>query len=219
MSDKPNTTKSLKVKNNGSENNNFQCQICTKNLGCKSSLNRHLKGVHESLKPFKCKLCVSTFLLGSGLNTHIRTVHQRIKPYTCEICLQTFGQKSDLKRHSDTVHKGLKPFECHFCMASFGKQYSLNTHIKTVHEKLKPFACEMCKQTFATKSLLKNTVIQSIKDWNHSSVSCTLHFLDNKATYPHTSNQSMISLSLLFVKSAYRHMGKNSFQKSHWFSS
>jgi uncharacterized C2H2 Zn-finger protein len=47
--------------------------------------------------------CTSTFGQKSDLNKHVKTVHQKIKPYGCPECGLTFGHRGNLLRHIGVV--------------------------------------------------------------------------------------------------------------------
>ena len=40
----------------------------------------------------------------SSLDKHVRIVHQKERPFSCRVCDQTFGQKVHLDAHVSAVH-------------------------------------------------------------------------------------------------------------------
>jgi hypothetical protein len=87
----------------------FKCDQCDKSFGRKSHLQRHIKLIHQLLKPFKCENCDKSFGEKHNLHIHIKAIHQLLKPYTCEHCDKSFGQKSNLQRHIRRIHTNPKP--------------------------------------------------------------------------------------------------------------
>ena len=58
---------------------NFECQICNKSFGLKSDLNRHVKTVHENIKPFLFLICNESFRQKYNLPKHFKIVHENKK--------------------------------------------------------------------------------------------------------------------------------------------
>ena len=55
---------------------NFECQICNKSFGLKSDLNRHVKTVHENIKPFLFLICNESFRQKYNLPKHFKIFHR-----------------------------------------------------------------------------------------------------------------------------------------------
>ena len=108
----------------------YECTTCDYKCGQKSSLNQHIKTVHNKIKDFDCKLCDYKCGIKGNLDIHIRNVHEGLKPHECKLCGYKFGQKGTLARHIKTVHERLTPYECTTCDYKFGEKSSLNRHIK-----------------------------------------------------------------------------------------
>ena len=67
------------------------------------------------------------------MKRHIKTVHQNLKPFSCQECEKTFGLKCDMKKHKKNIHLKLKTHVCFDCKATFGKISQLQRHTKNVH--------------------------------------------------------------------------------------
>ena len=50
---------------------------------------------------------------------HMKSVHEGIKPFKCKICEYKAGLRSNLKKHIETVHEGIKSFKCCVCDVKF----------------------------------------------------------------------------------------------------
>jgi uncharacterized Zn-finger protein len=57
-----------------------KCKICEKILSNKSNLRKHIKEVHEKLKPFECLHCKKGFGVKQHLTYHLYSVHELTKP-------------------------------------------------------------------------------------------------------------------------------------------
>ena len=130
-----------------------QCQVCDKLFTQKSSLNHHIKSVHQGEKPCPCPCaeCGKYFSTRRILNRHIKSVHQGEKPHVCPVCEKGFSQTGTLHGHIRAVHRGEKPYTCTGCCKDFSEKGNLMLHIRTVHNGEKPHACPDCGKAFAHK--------------------------------------------------------------------
>ena len=137
---------------NTTEDNRFQCSICSKLFGTKATLKRHISQVHEKKQPVQCPFCPTVLNFKHNLKRHIALVHERSKPFQCLACPKKFGTKMELKRHISAVHEKKKLFKCDLCESRFSQRGSLKYHISAVHEKKKPFQCGNCPSRFVTEN-------------------------------------------------------------------
>ncbi|XP_056640399.1 zinc finger protein 611-like [Diorhabda sublineata] len=124
----------------------IKCGVCSKTFSQKNQLNNHLLS-HIGQKPFKCDICSKPFSRKDTLS------HTGEKPFKCYICLKSFSQKIHLNRHSRS-HTGLKPFKCDICLKTFSLKDSLDSHMRSYTGE-KPFKCDICSKSFASKNNLK----------------------------------------------------------------
>lgn len=61
-----------------------------------------------------CEICHHTFANSKTLSKHIKTVHNKIKPFICNICGYKSARKNTWVIHM-RQHNGAKPYSCKFC--------------------------------------------------------------------------------------------------------
>ena len=135
------------------------CPLCNRAFVQKSTLTRHIRIVHEKLKPYSCKICKHSFSTKDNIYMHTLRKHpsSNLKPFSCEICIQSFYNEEALRRHKRKHKKG-SVFECDFCHKICVSQEALDKH-KNVHDinnedDNKSF-CYVCKISFKLCIYLK----------------------------------------------------------------
>ena len=87
---------------------NFHCHVvgCNKSFSVKSSLQRHIKIVHDKMKPYSCPDCDSLFSTGHQLKLHKERAHDKIR-HNCAFdgCTKNYSDPSNLKRHVKNKHQ------------------------------------------------------------------------------------------------------------------
>ena len=81
-----------------------QCQRCDKKFASMGSLNQHVRGAHEGIKPYQCAQCNHKTDRKSSLNKHIQHMHERVKHYVCDLCEKVNYFRSCLKTRDLFVH-------------------------------------------------------------------------------------------------------------------
>ena len=134
----------------------FQCEHegCGKSFRTNSDLVRHVRTVHEGLKPHICDICAVGFGRRESLAAHKQAVHECLKPHKCDVCQACFAKKRTLVDHKRCVHEGARLYACDLCDAMFGLKHILDDHKRCVHEGLRPFECDVCQVSFGLKSTL-----------------------------------------------------------------
>uniref|UniRef100_A0A8D8QAN2 PR domain zinc finger protein 5 n=1 Tax=Cacopsylla melanoneura TaxID=428564 RepID=A0A8D8QAN2_9HEMI len=144
--------------------NVFQCDICKKLFGAKSSLEYHMTA-HSSERPFPCDICGACFKHKRNVLTHIQSVHKGQKPVKkvsnpdkiplcqCEICGKSFYSRFGYSSHIKKIHGDGKPM-CPICGKKVSCKKGLTIHLNT-HTGEKPYCCEICGRSFTTKDYLK----------------------------------------------------------------
>ena len=115
-----------------------------------SSLNLHVKAVHEGRKDYECKHCAKPFA-----TTTLLRIHEPICPnnehkvkVNCDKCGKSFTQRRCLKLHIKNVHEGRRDHKCETCGKSFSVLANMRKHINTVHLGLKKFQCPFCNTAY-----------------------------------------------------------------------
>ena len=143
----------------------FNCSICEKSFFTQSNVNKHIKEIHQKIKPVAkhaCSLCSKTFTYNSRLVDHMRT-HLKEKSVSCYLCEKKFYSQSNVNKHINEVHRKLKLFACTLCDKSFATRPHLETHVDGVHKKLNLYACTLCDKSFSVKSNLNAHMSRHVK--------------------------------------------------------
>lgn len=134
----------------------YKCQFCNGLFSQISSMKKHIKQIHEGLKPddrFSCEYCGLSFTHSCKLKLHIMK-HTGERPFVCKICNLSYKQNHQLAIHMKT-HNGEEPFKCPICGRKFLQKSYLEGHIRK-HTGDKPFKCKVCESGFTQKSYLRS---------------------------------------------------------------
>ena len=84
----------------------FECQFefCDSKFKTKRDCERHIKFVHEGLKPFQCSKCTLSFKTSGDLNRHFRSKHEDEKKFKCDECPYQTARHYQLKNHKKKIH-------------------------------------------------------------------------------------------------------------------
>jgi len=101
------------------------CSQCNKELPCLSSLQEHIKRVHEKVP---CPQCGEMFAI-TLMKRHTESKHtpNNQKKHQCEICGKGFAAKQNFEDHKN-IHTGEKPYKCKQCTTSFASKANLLMH-------------------------------------------------------------------------------------------
>ncbi len=62
-------------------------------------MEKHVKFVHEKLRPFPCDRCPVKCSTSASLRQHISEVHDKLKPHVCHLCDYASARPEYLKKH------------------------------------------------------------------------------------------------------------------------
>ena len=79
------------------------CSFCNSSFNRKKYLNKHIKYVHEKVKPFQCEFCDYKAAQKSSLKIHVQAMHDKTELFTCQCGFST-PYPSNFSRHMSTVH-------------------------------------------------------------------------------------------------------------------
>lgn len=61
---------------------------------------------------FHCPHCTRSFVRREYIERHIRNIHERIKPFFCKICNGNYSRKDNTRQHVRNKHKSLIETKC-----------------------------------------------------------------------------------------------------------
>ena len=94
-----------------------------------------MRWVHGNSRKYKCTTCVAMFQTNSSLNSHIKSIHESVKGFECELCQKKFALKGNLKIHVNGFHNKMRPIQCDECQMPFPKRQLMREHFEAVHLK------------------------------------------------------------------------------------
>lgn len=167
----------------------FECDICHTSLASKTGLRAHFD-VHYPRREFKCHICPAEYKSLSSLNQHVRYVHENEpKQFICTICGSAQRKRHLLLEHMNR-HNGVKPYTCPYdgCEMRFFSKARRSEHSRT-HTGEKPFSCTLdgCDTRFAYAIDFKRHRFKAhnIFAKKHNCTICTKIFPENRLLRKH----------------------------------
>ncbi|CAL4065705.1 unnamed protein product [Meganyctiphanes norvegica] len=121
-------------------NGQIVCRFCDETFLYRHSYINHMVK-HNDEKLYECGICDKKISNKTSLQFHIKQVHEKHNyRYSCSHCKKKFICNAKLVEH-ERIHTGEKPFSCSLCNMSFAAKATYNNHVKLVHRvtpKLKP---------------------------------------------------------------------------------
>ncbi|XP_023158901.1 zinc finger protein 479-like [Ceratitis capitata] len=151
----------------------FPCPQCERKFQTKDYVARHIKFIHENIRPFICEECGEGACTEAALREHMLT-HTNDTPFICEVCEKGFKNQSRLRNHMEIhssnkhicsecglqlnsrvtlnrhmlVHSDVMSHKCDYCGREFKRAKTLKAHL-ILHSGLRPYSCDFCDRTFA----------------------------------------------------------------------
>lgn len=167
----------------------FECDICHTSLASKVGLRAHFD-VHYPRREFKCHICPAEYKSLSSLNQHVRYIHENEpKQFICTICGSAQRKRHLLLEHMNR-HNGVKPYTCPYdgCEMRFFSKARRSEHSRT-HTGEKPFCCSIdgCDTRFAYAIDFKRHRFKAhgIFAKKHNCTICTEVFPENRLLKKH----------------------------------
>lgn len=165
------------------------CEICSRKFVNGKTLSKHVKAVHNKIKPFICNVCGKKMARKASLIIHMRQ-HTGEKPLHCKVCKFSTRDPSVLHKHQ-LRHEKTEKLKCKHCDFSCIQTSAYKRHMRLNHsEEYKKIACDLCNYvTISSERLqahksdhLKGLIVnhEDSMDATRSGTSKNLHKLRNK---------------------------------------
>ena len=108
-----------------------------------------------------CPYCSRCLKHLHSLHRHVKVVHQDVRPFVCE-CKRRFATREQLTRHRSSKHSAEKLYPCERgCNKSFASYSARVYHHQAVHDAIK-YLCPIigCGKRFTSKIYLKNHLLK-----------------------------------------------------------
>ncbi|CAG9806882.1 unnamed protein product [Chironomus riparius] len=140
--------------NDGTEKENFKCDLCNESFLFLSNLARHHRQYHKNtsnkfkyyMKPVNCTVCGILIPQQTNLKRHMIQYHDNNHQYGCPQCTYRFSNLASLKHHGIKFHNvvDISPkqeessdqiciFECDICANKFVDRNSMLIHMHRRH--------------------------------------------------------------------------------------
>ena len=143
------------------------CNMCERTYQHKSSLDGHIKKIHE--KEHHCNSYDRVHNHKNNLTGHIEDVHEDQGGAQIEHCNATDTEKPNLQEHGRAVHENknancvdvtcadlaTNEHHCGMCEKTYKYKKGLTRHIKSVHEDKGGVQIENCNATDTEKPYLR----------------------------------------------------------------
>lgn len=118
-------------------------------------MEKHVKAVHEKVKPVSCEHCEYKCTTRDTLARHMWHKHERDPRFICRICDARFMRRTLLETHYKEDHnQSYKAYTCDKCDYSTDKKKRLDKHLAMDHTvgapgRMKNLQCRECQATYA----------------------------------------------------------------------
>ncbi|XP_034122991.1 zinc finger protein 501 isoform X2 [Drosophila guanche] len=125
------------------------CEICNRRFVNGKTLSKHVKTVHNKIKPFICNVCGKKTARKASLIIHMRQ-HTGEKPLQCEQCKFSTRDPSVLHKHRQRHGSASKQrtLRCGHCDYSCIQANALKRHMRLNHvDAYRDLCCDLCSYT------------------------------------------------------------------------
>ncbi|KAH8243233.1 hypothetical protein KR032_005731 [Drosophila birchii] len=127
------------------------CEICSRKFVNGKTLSKHVKTVHNKIKPFICNVCGKKTARKASLIIHMRQ-HTGEKPLQCGECKFSTRDPSVLhkhrQRHGSQDSQSLGTLKCSQCDYNCIQANALKRHMRLNHaEAYRDLCCDLCSYT------------------------------------------------------------------------
>ncbi|XP_075160933.1 uncharacterized protein LOC142233788 [Haematobia irritans] len=131
------------------------CDICDRKFVNGKTLSKHIKTVHNKIKPFNCNVCGKKTARKASLIIHMRQ-HTGEKPLKCKSCKFSTRDPSVLHKHQMRHNRDGVKLKCDLCEFSCIQANAYKHHIRLNHiEHYKKIACDLCSYVTVNEEKLK----------------------------------------------------------------
>ncbi|XP_058065278.1 zinc finger protein 28-like [Anopheles bellator] len=114
------------------ESPTVQCTVCGKWLKNEETLRIHLSMHRQENMEFICTVCKHRSPSRIALRSHVLRNHEKKRTHKCRFCEKAFVQANLLKDHIAT-HTGEYLYNCKFCDKKFKCNSNLSKHVTKLH--------------------------------------------------------------------------------------
>ncbi|XP_031634482.1 zinc finger protein 91 isoform X3 [Contarinia nasturtii] len=119
------------------------CDICSNVFATSKTLSKHIKAVHNRIKPFICSVCGYKSARKSTWEIHMRQ-HTGEKPMSCKVCSFCTADPSVLRKH-EMRHNDKTKYQCTECDYTSIQSINFKNHMKRHHPELfRKLLCDHC---------------------------------------------------------------------------
>ncbi|XP_011291023.2 oocyte zinc finger protein XlCOF28 [Musca domestica] len=131
------------------------CEICERKFVNGKTLSKHIKTVHNKIKPFICNVCGKKMSRKASLIIHMRQ-HTGEKPLHCKTCKFSTRDPSVLHKHQMRHNRESAKLKCSLCDFSCIQSNAFKHHMRLNHaENYKKIACDLCSYVTVNEEKLK----------------------------------------------------------------
>ncbi|XP_070500995.1 zinc finger protein 84-like [Chironomus tepperi] len=153
----------------------YECDICAVKFLLRYDLQRHMIK-HNSVRDIECPQCKKQFKTKSSLDCHIKSIHDRSKlekQFVCNICSRSYFHKRHLDYHT-RKHTDDRRYGCDKCDKSFLYSDAVKWHQIRVHKEPPPFVCNLCHKKFIHYKTYETHIKEHDEETGSLSVTCPI---------------------------------------------